>query len=612
MKERPNPRNLADALFEVRRAVLAPPSNAPLSVWAEKNFHLSSISSSMPGRIKLFPFQREPLDVAGDQIHPKVVIKSASQILKTQTLLCFIARQIAENPGPMMMVQPSQMMADDVSKNRIAPMINDNKSIRKKVLASTTKDGSTKSLWRFTGGFLAMATAGSPAQLSSRPIRDLLGDEISRESYIDGAEGDSLSLAGKRQTTFHNRKTILTSSPADEETCRISAEYENSDQRKYEVPCPDCGKFQLLLWGQVKWPSKAYHQAKYECIYCKSQWDSIQRDAAVQRGKWVAYNPGHPVAGFEINALYSPFLTLGELAVEWKDAQADTSVLRAFVNTRLCETFAIETENVDDIELEGRTETISENELNNGILFLSSGVDVQADRFEITTYGSGRNSTGYVVSHHIIYGDTQSDDVWDDLATYLTRRLKRKDGISFRVHATAIDSGYLSHKVYAFTTKYAKYGIFAVKGQSGQDKPILPPRYTKVKGGRVWVLGVDTAKSLIYSNLRKKPSEPGYIHFSESLRADYFEQLKSEEMIVHKIRGRTRIEWRLKKGKKRNEALDCLVYAIAARLSIKIDVETREQQLIKKAANINSVDNKTQDTDRKPISKIPMRRKPGY
>ena len=61
------------------------------------------------------------------------------------------------------------------------------------------------------------------------------------------------NLAKKRTVTFWNRKIVLVSTPTNKGASRIETAYEESDQRQYRVPCPDCGTGQVLTWPQVKW-----------------------------------------------------------------------------------------------------------------------------------------------------------------------------------------------------------------------------------------------------------------------------------------------------------------------------------------------------------------------
>ncbi|MDP1045497.1 phage terminase large subunit family protein, partial [Klebsiella pneumoniae] len=63
-----------------------------------------------------------------------------------------------------------------------------------------------------------------------------------------GKEGDQIKLGIKRTESFWNRKIIMGSTPTVKGESRIEKSYANSDQRKYFVPCPHCGEYQVLEW----------------------------------------------------------------------------------------------------------------------------------------------------------------------------------------------------------------------------------------------------------------------------------------------------------------------------------------------------------------------------
>ncbi|MGX2953370.1 terminase gpA endonuclease subunit [Shewanella sp. JL219SE-S6] len=82
-------------------------------------------------------------------------------------------------------------------------------------------------------------------------------------------------------------------------------------------------------------------------------------------------------------------------------------------------------------------------------------------------------------------------------------------------------------------------------------------------------VGTDNAKELIMSRLRLQPDlalpKPGAIHLplNEAVCDDTeLQQLTAERKIP--VRRDGRIVYRWDAGKKRNEALDCFVYALAA------------------------------------------------
>ena len=75
----------------------------------------------------------------------------------------------------------------------------------------------------------------------------------------------------------------------------------------------------------------------------------------------------------------------------------------------------------------------------------------------------------------------------------------------------------------------------------------------------MWNMGTDQSKARIASRL-----QTGGIHFSENLPSEVFDEVTAEVLTVTRRNGRVARQWRLKVGKKRNEALDCLGMAFAS------------------------------------------------
>ena len=90
----------------------------------------------------------------------------------------------------------------------------------------------------YPGGSLSLTGANSPSSLSSRSCRLVLADELDRMPLSVGEEGDPVSLAIKRSSTFHNRKIIMVSTPTLSGVSRIEQAYRESDQRQYWVSLP--------------------------------------------------------------------------------------------------------------------------------------------------------------------------------------------------------------------------------------------------------------------------------------------------------------------------------------------------------------------------------------
>ena len=90
------------------------------------------------------------------------------------------------------------------------------------------------------------------------------------------------------------------------------------------------------------------------------------------------------------------------------------------------------------------------------------------------------------------------------------------------------------------------------------------------RGVKLWPIGTDTAKSEIYGRLRLEQPGPGFVHLSSNLPGEVFEQITAERLVTRYVKGRPKLEW-LKPAGRRNEALDCAVYALACVYYLQMD-----------------------------------------
>ena len=195
---------------------------------------------------------------------------------------------------------------------------------------------------------------------------------------------------------------------------------------------------------------------------------------------------------------------------------------------------------------------------------LTAGVDVQDDRLEIEIVGWGRDEESWSVDYRTIYGDPSSPAVWSDLDTILAQRFEREDEKEMIVRAACIDSGgHHTNSVYQYVRPREGNRIFAIKGIGGQGKPLVgKPGRNNIGKIKLFPIGVDAAKDLLFSRMRIKEPGPGYMHFPMSRNDEYFRQLTAEKLVTRYHKGFARREW--VKVRPRNEALDVRVYAMGA------------------------------------------------
>jgi phage terminase large subunit GpA-like protein len=564
---------LRKALAAQRRTNLKPPPKLTVSEWADEYRRLSPEASAEPGRwfTARAEYQRGIMDAVSDPAVETVVVMSSAQVGKTEIVNNIVGYHVHQDPAPILVLQPTVEMAQTWSKDRLAPMLRDTPALRGRVKAPRSKNSQNTLLHKvFPGGHITMTGSNAPASLASRPIRIVLCDEVDRYPPSAGTEGDPVSLARKRSTTFWNRKIILTSTPTAAGMSRIEAEFEQSDKRHFHVPCPHCGTRQRMLWGNVKWLQDDAGQhlpdtAAYHCGECGVVWSEADRQAAIRQGRWVATGQPGRIAGFHLSELYSPWSSIPDMARAFLSAKKNTETLRTFINTALGEPWEDRGEQVDQHGLYGRREKYAA-DVPNGALLLTAGIDVQRDRIEMEVVGWGEGEESWNVDYRVIPGDPARDDVWQDLENALHADYQHETGTQMHITAAVIDSGDQTTRVYDFVQKSKHQRLFAGKGVPGPGRPVAKvSRATSGKKRRqvdLYQIGVDDAKGTIYARLKMTETGPGFCHFPLSRDAEYFAQLTSEKLITRYRLGRPHKEWH--KVRARNEALDCRVYAFAA------------------------------------------------
>jgi len=560
-------------IIEQSLIALKPPPRLTVSEWADNHRILSPEAAAMPGKwlTSLAEFQRGMMDAICEPGVETVVCKTSSQVGKTEILNNIIGRFIDQDPCPILMLQPTIEMAQTWSKDRFAPMVRDTRALHGKIKSPKSKDSNNTILHKtFPGGHITASGANSAASLASRPIRIVLCDEIDRYPPSAGSEGDPVSLAIKRSTTFWNRLIVMVSTPTIKDLSRIQAAWEESDQRRFFVPCPECGYKQYLTWSNVIWQKNDAGEhmpetARYKCEVCGSLWNDVQRINAIRKGEWIitASPRDKKIVGFHIWEAYSPWVRLPDIVQNFLDSKGNPERMKVFVNTVLGEEWEDEGLVVNNLQIFGRREEYKSTVPAGGLLVVS-GTDVQDDRLETEVVAFGKGFESWSVEYFITHGDPGREEVWNELSERLLTTYKHETGVSLRISCGTVDSGgHFTDNVYRFCAGKESRRIFAIKGSNTIGSPLVS-RPSKSNKGKIklFTVGTDTAKELIYSRLGVDEPGPGYMHFPNKYDEEYFSQLTAEKAVTKYSKGFPHRVW--VKTRARNEALDCRVYAMAA------------------------------------------------
>lgn len=570
---------------------LRPPAKITLSQWADKHFRLSAESSAEPGRWRTLAYQRGVLDAITDPSVERVTWMKSARVGATKCMNAAVAYFIAQDPCPILVVQPTVEDAAGYSKEEVAPMLRDVEVLRDIVTESTVKkSGQTILEKSYPGGVLGMVGANSGRGFRRVSRRVVILDEVDGYPASAGADGDPVKLAEKRSEYYWNRKIIAASTPLVAGVSRIEEMFLAGDRRRYYVPCPLCGHMDFLRFRKrdsdvdesrghrMKWDDDQPATARFVCSGCGGDIDERHKRTMIERGEWRAEAPFTGHASFHLWAAYSlsPNASWSQMVAAFLDAKHRPEMLRTFVNTDLGETWQEQGDAPAWELLYQRRETYKIGTVTEGAIALTCGVDVQKDRLVWEVVGWDADKRSSSVDIGLIWGDTAGDAPWLLLDELLEREFPGESGLQYKIAMMAVDSGFNTNAVYNWCRRYPRNRVIAVKGVPDARMLIGQPSKVDItvagkkmqRGFQMWPVGVGVAKTELYGWLGMAPvggvTPPGFCRFPQ-YDEDFFKQLAAEQLItvINKRTRRAAHVWQVLPNRE-NHHLDCRVYARAA------------------------------------------------
>ncbi len=554
-----------------------------ISKWADERRQLPKKSSAEPGqwRTSRFPFAREIMDVLGPHSPiQQIKVKKGTQIGGTEIGNNFLMCYMDIYPCPMLLVMPTESLMKKHRKFKLIPSLELMPNISSKIKrGKTAADIGDADSMEFPGGMLVFGWSNSTAQGRSLSFKVIDLDDIDGFPRDLNGEGSAISVFKKRTDAFPNRKIYLNSTPTVKGRSNIETEYDESDQREYHVVCPEC---KGLFYFQKDTFIFEYDQETYRlignvkacCPECGTLFEEHHKTWMMNESngaKWIAMNPGHPHAGFNIPSYYSPMLTWNEIFAEFLEAKkkmntGDVTLMKTWENTRNANVWEENFEKVDEHKFDSRCEEYI-SEVPEGVLVITAGVDTQDNRLEVEIVGWGKFGESWSIDYLVLDGDPKYPNVWEKLDMHLLdRTYKHESGIELKIMATCIDTGgHRAKYVYSYCKSRFELNIFAIKGDKGINTPTIKGNATRSNIGKIplFSVGVNSTKDVLHTNLMTESTGAGYMHFPKTDKnskkfnydSKYFKQLTAEKRND---------DGRWEKFRTRNEAVDCRVYSMAA------------------------------------------------
>lgn len=549
-----------------------------ICTWAEDNIILPR-GTAYPGPLRLHKYQRGILEAYDDPSIQQVTLMLSSQIGKSTMALVMLAYEMETRRRPAMLAQPREADIKRFIHDKFEPMVASTPSLRESVATRRSSVGVYNNVnIDYRGGSITLAHAGSPASMRGFTGAMCLADEVDLyEATVDAS--NPISPVIQRMVTYGRDATmVVISTPTTAGHSLIEREYEKGDQRRFWVPCHACGAFQLLKWESVTLSTEGERRRPVATLHCVEErcgepWTDAQRRAAVDAGEWRAEHPTEGHASFHLSQLYSPMVTMQQTADSY-----DPDAPRGFVTAVLAEPYnAVVSEEITPEQLESM---MVDERPEGAVEAVTVGVDVQQNRLEYQLVEFLDDNRMHVSVHKILpRGYEDKEAVYEDLVHILARQRPDRMLIDRSYRPDEVRRGIHTHM-----RRWAAAGRVAeCRGLSRDSfgESICPEKPSR----GYYPVATDEAKMYLMDMVAV-----GKLTVSRSgVPADWLEQFTAERMErVVRSTGKEAVAW-VQIGK-RNEALDCAVYALAARFSLGFDYRRADAMSLGSVIGMSSKD----------------------
>lgn len=498
----------------------------PLTVseWAEQHRFIADDSGSpQPGKWSnaYIPALVQIMDMMGHD-HPcrSVRVRGSAQTGKSECAVNAILSQIDQAPLGILILLPSSEEARKYNRIKFDNTVKASPRMRMKVARQTGRSGeqSTTQFKKFPGGFAVIGSAGTSNDLQMITAGVALFEEVTQYEDDLDSRGHPLDQGRGRGIAFGDMfKDLVVSTPGEtgeDDTCRMTVEFEAGDQRWPYAPCAHCGDYLILKYELLSGPteSRPDEPVGFDCPSCGCKTEDWQRHDMLADVRWVpcfqSKNEANPAPGdfipagriddwaarlegrqwvggrdterrpvsFQLWRAVNPQLAWAAI---WKEKQkADAGLLdwATFYQQTIGLPYERGAERPDsDVLLESRGVLhATPGEVPPWCCLVTGAADVQHDRIEWAVYAFGRGftrvrlDTGIVVDRDGKPIDPKLPAAWSALGEIVSRQWSGPNFLPSRPALFGVDSGgHHTAEVYRFAMAWKPRGVIALKGRSG-------------------------------------------------------------------------------------------------------------------------------------------------
>lgn len=566
----PTDDGLCRAILGGLASVVEPRPDLEVWEWAEGRIVLGHRVTPWPGPLS---FSRSPYMIGewsplwAYRRYEQIDNIWATQSGKTLMLQVTVRYDAECDPGPGMIVYPTQKVGQRRSKKHIRPFLEDASH-----LMTGVRDDMQNFEYRLTTCDIVIAWAGSPAVLAAEPIKHLKLDEEAKFDEGDDREADSKSLALRRLMAYRpfcNSFGCTTPARATDPGWR---DWEHSTQCQRWVPCPHCGAYQVVYFnaedrgwlepenrqaefrGGIRWNKDEglsfddrCETAYVECRECGGRWDNSQLNAADDAGEWRPRRPKARNYASHLPSWYSRTVKLADVVGRWLLGYRDPKLRQDFDNSDRAipweaPSLKIESSVLERHKLPGHRRGIVPPAAD--VLLLTADVMDDHIRYRVRAWNADTTSWG-------VDGGALPPDL-AQLHGVMARRYPRGDGM-IGIARGLIDARWRTDEVEQYCLAsggscWPAMGHDNLREIWRPRKVVVVPNVEKglLLGGELSRIDYldDRWKDMMLQRLAVSFGEPGCWYIEDDVTEEYLHQMQGEVKRESKDkRGRTHMAW---------------------------------------------------------------------
>lgn len=245
----------------------------------------------------------------------------------------------------------SSQKRDKFVLGRLDPTIHSVEIYKKSLEAAAMKAGGegvdSARFKHFGDGHINFIGSNTPSDFYGHPADSIAIDDHQRCNQENLRLAFNRTSASDWQFVTRNGNPQNIGTPENE---NIDWHFKQGDMRHWNVPCPHCGKYQVLGWwshfineqtnefGAIteisvrdeSWNEKSASDFRPICENCTRPMVRLSRD-----GKWVPLHPGRFKVSFHLSGLFNPKASMSKLLEHYRGSIMDPVKRSEFVNNQL-------------------------------------------------------------------------------------------------------------------------------------------------------------------------------------------------------------------------------------------------------------------------------------